>query len=262
MTEGPQEGGRHQASGRQAAPDRPGEAEVSASSEQTARMEYSDSPAATHRRFVRADQRPARWWVRHRRLLVNLEWAATGLFFCLTVALLYRMLFPTPVDPMAGWRVAADPGRWRYIVLHHSATAEGSAAIFDRYHREERGWENGLGYHFVIGNGRGMRDGEVAVGPRWREQRDGAHVVMPGEGRANAFSIGIVLVGNFEETPPTAAQLASLDALLRFLVMEYGIDANGIVGHGQVASTPTACPGKFFSVDGVVRRLAAFPAGD
>ncbi|MBM4054820.1 MAG: hypothetical protein FJ264_09150 [Planctomycetes bacterium] len=44
---------------------------------------------------------------------------------------------------------------WKYIVIHHSASESGCAAEFDKFHREKRHWENGLGYHFVIGNGNG-----------------------------------------------------------------------------------------------------------
>ena len=33
----------------------------------------------------------------------------------------------------------------------------------------------GLGYHFVIGNGRGISDGELYVGYRWLDQLAGAH---------------------------------------------------------------------------------------
>ena len=50
-------------------------------------------------------------------------------------------------------------GRWRYIVVHHSETREGNARAFDYYHRHVRGMENGLAYHFVIGNGTSSGDG-------------------------------------------------------------------------------------------------------
>ncbi|HHT9113865.1 MAG TPA: hypothetical protein ACFYD0_11140, partial [Candidatus Wunengus sp. YC65] len=52
---------------------------------------------------------------------------------------------------------------WRYIVVHHSATSSGNAAEFDKYHRRKKGWENGLGYHFVIGNGNGTPDGKIEI---------------------------------------------------------------------------------------------------
>ena len=76
---------------------------------------------------------------------------------------------PPPYGP--GWKVHTTR-RWRYIVVHHSAGPTGSAAVFHRWHLK-RGWR-GLGYHFVIGNGTGSRDGEVEVGFRWRDQIDGA----------------------------------------------------------------------------------------
>ncbi|MFQ5589758.1 MAG: peptidoglycan-binding protein, partial [Phycisphaerae bacterium] len=53
--------------------------------------------------------------------------------------------------------------RWTTIVIHHSATETGGASLFDRFHRK-RGWD-GLGYHFVIGNGTDTPDGLIEVGP-------------------------------------------------------------------------------------------------
>ena len=61
-------------------------------------------------------------------------------------------------------------GKWKGIVIHHSGTKMGSAKGMDRVHREERKMANGLAYHFVIGNGRGMKDGEVYIGNRWKKQ--------------------------------------------------------------------------------------------
>ena len=39
-----------------------------------------------------------------------------------------------------------EENKWQYIVIHHSATGKESAASFDNYHPEQRGWENGLAY--------------------------------------------------------------------------------------------------------------------
>ena len=38
-------------------------------------------------------------------------------------------------------KVEVEENQWQYIVLHHSATNEGSARSFDAYHREKK---NGL----------------------------------------------------------------------------------------------------------------------
>lgn len=191
-----------------------------------------------------------------RVVLIILEWLAIAGFFSLFLYLLYTLIVPPSLALTKRWQVEATPGRWQYVVVHHSATAGGNPDSFDRFHREKNGWENGLGYHFVIGNGiGGMKDGEVAVGHRWRDQLDGAHVRMPGSGKANSFSIGIALVGDFDKTEPTRSQLVSLIRLLRFLTSEYGIAEDKIVGHGAVAIKHTECPGKLFPMDGVLRSL-------
>ncbi|MBI4577427.1 MAG: N-acetylmuramoyl-L-alanine amidase [Planctomycetes bacterium] len=154
---------------------------------------------------------------------------------------------PTPWDPEAStsslWTApVAHP--WRYVVLHHSATASGDAATFDRWHRE-KGW-GGLGYHFVIGNGQGAGDGELEVGYRWRGQLRGAHAKAD---RFNEYGIGICLVGNFQETDPTPAQLATTRRLVAALRGRYGIGASGVHGHRDVREGGTECPGRRFPME-------------
>jgi N-acetyl-anhydromuramyl-L-alanine amidase AmpD len=149
------------------------------------------------------------------------------------------------------WRVDGPERPWRYIVIHHSATPTGSADEFDRMHRA-KGWDE-LGYHFVIGNGTGSGNGEVEIGGRWTKQKHGAHAKIPGHPEYNDVGIGICLVGNFDVTRPTEAQMASLAKLVRFLMDRYGIPRAHIYGHGQLK--PTDCPGKNFNYDDLFRRL-------
>ncbi len=130
---------------------------------------------------------------------------------------------------------------WKYIVIHHSASAGGSAVEFDRYHREKRRWENGLGYHFVIGNGNGTPDGEIEIGNRWINQIDGAHA---GVEEYNHYGIGICLVGNFNESSPTAAQMASLSALVEYLQDRCHITSENVIMHRHCRQTD--CPGRNF----------------
>ncbi len=98
--------------------------------------------------------------------------------------------------------------KWTAIVIHHSATKNGSAAIFDRWHRENKYWE-GVGYDFVIGNGTNSGDGQVEVTFRWRRQLTGAHCKTPNNW-ANEKAVGICLVGNFNQTVPTRRQMQSV----------------------------------------------------
>jgi len=140
--------------------------------------------------------------------------------------------------------------RWRGIIVHHSAVDIGDANAFDQAHKQ-RGWR-GLGYHFVINNGHnrhGKKNGEIEVGFRWSNQEEGAHCRVRGDDDNywNEHTIGICLVGNFQQHRPTEQQYRSLAKLVRFLQQRYNIPANQICGHGQVPGAKTKCPGKYFS---------------
>ena len=132
--------------------------------------------------------------------------------------------------------------RWKYVVIHHSATEVGSAQAFDRAHRA-RGWD-GLGYHFVITNGRGGPDGAVTVGSRWLSQKHGAHCGGTPANEYNEIGIGICLVGDFTDQMPTNAQIDSLRQLVSFLVRTYGIDSRNVIGHREAPNARTECPGR------------------
>ena len=146
----------------------------------------------------------------------------------------------------------ANPRAWSLIVIHHSASKIGGAARFDEWHRA-KGWE-GVGYDFVIGNGTDTADGLVETTFRWKEQKDGAHVAG-----WNEMAIGICLVGNFEETDPTPAQMDALRMLVRYLRGRFGIPRERVLGHQQLNAT--ACPGKRFSVRAVAAATDPSPAG-
>jgi len=133
---------------------------------------------------------------------------------------------------------------WRYIVVHHSSTAEGNVAAFDAMHRG-KGWDE-LGYHFVIDNGRGGPDGAAEVGPRWRSQKWGAHCGNSPDNQYNNYGIGICLVGDFTKDLPTPAQLASLNRLVRDLMASCDIPAHCVIAHREAPGAATDCPGDRF----------------
>jgi hypothetical protein len=150
------------------------------------------------------------------------------------------------------------PRAWTAIIVHHSATSAGNAASMDAHHRRVRRMPRGLAYHFVIGNGRGLGDGEIEVGPRWTHQQPGAHVastLRDASTRAiwDEVAIGIVLVGNFEDSSPTERQLAALDELVGALRRRFHIERARVFGHGEIEGAHTACPGR--SLHGIVQRM-------
>ncbi len=132
--------------------------------------------------------------------------------------------------------------KWKYIIIHHSATDEGDALSFNRHHLQ-RGFE-GVGYQFVISDGSHHKvDGQIEVTPRWIKQQDGAHCKASS---MNCKAIGICLVGNFNEENVSTEQMKSLVYLVNVLRNYYHIPPQNIMGHGQVSGASTDCPGKRF----------------
>ncbi len=165
---------------------------------------------------------------------------------------------PTPVQPPRvqpavpsyASRDWYPPGHlekdWSAIIIHHSATRNGNAAIFDKWHREENGWE-GIGYDFVIGNGTDSGDGEIEVTFRWRNQIPGAHTGGTPGNWANIDGIGICLVGDLNRSSPSNRQIQALARLVQFLQNRYDIPKSRIFGHGTTpGGHQTDCPGRRF----------------
>ena len=87
-----------------------------------------------------------------------------------------------PIDPITRinpWKPESELRDWNYIVLHHTASDSGSLDSIHQEHLKRKDKEGnswlGIGYHFVIGNGNGMADGEIEPTFRWRQQLQGAH---------------------------------------------------------------------------------------
>lgn len=139
-------------------------------------------------------------------------------------------------------RINVRRDNWKRIVVHHSAIKYGNAKKYDAAHRQ-RGMQNGLAYHFLIGNGIDSGDGEIEVGPRWNKQLLGGHVKSH---QINLSAIGICLVGNFQATHPTRHQLSAFTQLMDWLRSEVVPGAKQFAGHGELKSEQTICPGKNF----------------
>jgi hypothetical protein len=140
--------------------------------------------------------------------------------------------------------------RIKHIIVHCSASNYGSAKIIDTWHRR-RGWK-GIGYHFVINNGRPNEpvllqgnhiqryeeewNGKVEIGRPldddiWISKNEiGAHALG-----LNDESIGVCLIGDAHFT---SKQLyVVLPQLLVGLMEKYEIPWDfGILGHYEVTS--------------------------
>jgi len=161
-----------------------------------------------------------------------------------------KLIIPSPsstqaLDPViaATRPLKIKRSRWQYIVAHHSAIEKGNAAIYEANHHR-RGMSNGLAYHFVIGNGIDSGDGEIEIGPRWHKQLRGGHVR---DSHVNDVGIGICIVGNLENHPPTPKQHASLVMLVDYLKQNCVAPDFEFTVHKWVdGPRHTVCPGKHF----------------
>ena len=129
------------------------------------------------------------------------------------------------------------------IVLHHSVTPQNwnitkTLSVIDKEHKKDHPHKNGAGYHisyhFCI-----FPSGEVIDTRPVNEV--GFHA---GNYPVNLVSIGVCLIGNFENDLPTEKQSSALKSLLKSLIAQYGIKPENIKLHKEVRLNPTACPGK------------------
>lgn len=158
----------------------------------------------------------------------------------------YRYLTSSVIDAIR--RAPVKRRRWQFIVVHNSGTRQGNARVFDYYHRHVRRMQNGLAYHFVIGNGTSTGNGQIEVGDRWRRQINGGHVHSD---YLNNISLGICLVGDFNRDQPTRAQLDACEELIRYLRDRCGKTDRGTIPvkpHRDINPPrwPTDCPGDAF----------------
>ena len=158
----------------------------------------------------------------------------------------YRYLTRSIIDEIR--RAPVQRRRWQFIVVHNSGTRQGNARVFDYYHKHVRRMQNGLAYHFVIGNGTSTGNGQIEIGNRWRRQINGGHVHSD---YLNNISLGICLVGDFNRDQPTKAQLECCEELIRYLRQRCGkVDNHDILVRPHREMNPprwaTDCPGDAF----------------
>ena len=137
--------------------------------------------------------------------------------------------------------------RWKYIVVHHSAGNFGTIEFLQKVHNQRQSGDpiDAIPYHYVIGNGNGLSEGEVASD--WRQEYGiwGAHVSGNNSDR-NFRGIGICLIGNFEEKTVPDKQYLALTALTKKLMREHNIPVENVSGHGYTNGESTKCPGQHF----------------
>jgi len=124
----------------------------------------------------------------------------------------------------------------KYIIVHHSATVQGSAESFANYHVKNNGWP-GIGYHFVI-----TKKGEIY-------QTNHIKTISYHATGYNTNGIGICMVGNFDIENPSKEQYSALVGLINYLKDQYDIEVKNVLGHRETPNAHKSCPGIKFDMD-------------
>jgi N-acetyl-anhydromuramyl-L-alanine amidase AmpD len=153
----------------------------------------------------------------------------------------YRYLNRNVIEAIR--RAPVQRNRWKFVIVHNSGTRQGNARAFDYYHRRVRRMQNGMAYHFVVGNGTSSGNGQVEIGDRWRRQINGGHVHSD---YMNNIGLGICLVGDFNRDRPTKAQMEATEELIKYLRQRCG--KLEVRPHREVNPPrwATDCPGDAF----------------
>jgi len=127
-----------------------------------------------------------------------------------------------------------------YIVLHHSLTEDSdtlSWRAIRKFHKDKQNWRD-IGYHFGIEKICGSY--EILVGRMLTEE--GAHV----KGH-NRNTIGICLIGDFDNSLPNTKQWYLAIKLVASLCKLFNLDSSNVLGHNEFDKAKS-CPGKNFSM--------------
>lgn len=152
-----------------------------------------------------------------------------------------RTLFDVPSGP-----------EWQRIVIHHTAARGSTVESVDRFHRRKFGDPDGIEYHFLIGNGRRMKEGWIGLG-RWPLQKRSIHLFHPDRA---PDAVTVSLVGNFEEDELSERQYQATLRLVVALADGYDIAPARITTHRRVDRGLTACPGKNFPYERLLEDVA------
>lgn len=171
-----------------------------------------------------------------------------------------RKITTNPQGEELTWPITY-PEKVSKIIVHHTATTkhldDPKRAIRDIYywHTVSKGWGD-IGYNYIID-----QQGNIYEGRYGGEAVVGAHA-----GRGNHGSIGIAVLGEYDQTDPPQPVIDSLTALIKEKTQQYGIDPTSattfrgenypnIMGHRDIGKT--ACPGeKLYNLLPVIRQMA------
>ena len=204
-------------------------------------MKKSPRKAAKQSDVRRVSARQTGWSAGRRRVVVFLS-----LLCVLTLtSLLLQAMARSPMQPDAAdtlfvynpgdsidaifrMQVPVLPARWQYLYIHQSKTTGGNALMLGNS-------PEGVGDHFIIGNGDGLVDGELQISQLWNHQQSA--ISPSGNLKVQPNCVSICLVGDFDRKPPTPMQLGRLGQLVQALQARSRIPASRVEWLNDAAGT-------------------------
>ena len=138
-----------------------------------------------------------------------------------------------------------NPFKPSYIIIHHSLTKDSKTVSWQPIRKWHMGLHPDSPYKMID---IGYQYGIELVNDRYEtlvgrmEGTVGAHTRG-----VNGVSIGICLVGNFDNEPPDIAQWKILLKLCANICLRYNISADNVKGHREYAPYKS-CPGNAFDM--------------
>ena len=154
------------------------------------------------------------------------------------------MTVDVDIDPAIDFIESNEIGPRLWIVLHHTGAWEKDTEQVKRAHLA-RGFRD-IGYNYVI-----EYDGKIVAGRSLNIP--GAHT----KGEMNYIGIGVALLGNFEEKPPTQQQIESLVDLIVKLIKDNNHEINLERISQHLDHLSTLCAGKHFPYEAVKTMVIA-----
>ena len=162
------------------------------------------------------------------------------------------------LDPVFTSLDNVEDADWTSIVIHHLGQPAGTAERIDRYHRDNG--LDGLGYHFLIGNGNGMSDGNAHVGYRWLNQSPSVGLSSTDTTLWNGV-ISICLVGNGNKRPFSERQMLQLSRLVQRLQVGLSIPSTEVRLASELGKDSDS-PGIYFAEAQFRSQLLDIPASN
>jgi hypothetical protein len=151
------------------------------------------------------------------------------------------------VDPIFNEDMPVNTTKWSSIVIQHLGEPAGSIKSIQRSHLS--GGLNGIGFHFIIGNGNGLGDGVVHGSGRWVHQTRAARPISVDPESWDENVITICLIGNGNRRSFTEKQILHLSRLVQRLQNKLSIESSDVYLASDLdnSSNVAPSPGKFFA---------------